>query len=218
MQQLGTAQIEENELDVYTQLSLLQGDDVFNENLNTLGKILNERKTNRTQYSDINIVSLGENCIGRTIPTRWGLINTKMNGRESMVFDLAIHKGQTIENLLETNFKDYLNKDYLFFTASDKMWRHRKYNVLFNHDRDILEDEVDKLIKRYLTRVENFYKTLIKDNLILLLSLIPLNSDVDINHLFDLVKTIRQNSNFYLVVFNHLNNKFKCLFIIFSLK
>lgn len=211
MQQLGTAQIEENELDVYTQLSLLPGNDIFNENLHTLKKVLDERKTNRNQYCDINIVSLGENCIGRTIPTRWGLINTKKNGRKTMVFDLAIHRGHAVENLLTLNFKDYLNKDYLFFNRSDKMWRHKKYNVLFNHDKDILEDEIDKLTYRYLKRIENFYQALTKDNLILLFSIIHSNNDVNINHLFDLVKAIRKNSNFYLVVCNHLNDKFNCV-------
>ena len=65
-------------------------------------------KTNKYE-----IVSLGTNCLPRTVLTRGNIKPSKSDGELSCPFDLVSHPLETIVHCLETNFNDYF--DDLFF-------------------------------------------------------------------------------------------------------
>ena len=58
------------------------------------------------------IVSLGTNCLPRTILTRAGIKPTKAEGELSTPFDLVAHKLSNIVHYLQTDFSDYFDDIY----------------------------------------------------------------------------------------------------------
>ena len=63
------------------------------------------------------IVSLGCNCMPRTVLTRLGIKPRKAQGELSCPFDLVKHNSQRIIYYLETDFKDYLDDLHFIFPA-----------------------------------------------------------------------------------------------------
>ena len=88
------------------------------------------------------IVSLGVNCLPRTILTRWGIKPKKADGELSCPFDLVAHSPETILKCLQTNFEGYF--DDLFFKLRKRnildfrgkgLWQ-KKDGTVFFHDKD----------------------------------------------------------------------------------
>jgi len=104
------------------------------------------------------IVSLGSNCMSRTIPTRWGLKLPKSMGELTHPFDLSVHPYGSICQVIENDFQDYLNP-LLFKQNHNGVPKHKKYQVVFNHERDsyFSQDNFSPLIKKYEERIKNFY-------------------------------------------------------------
>lgn len=122
------------------------------ENLNTLGKY------------NYKIISLGGDCLPRTILTKWGIKPSKAQGELSCPFDLSVHSYSSICQLLKTDFQDYLNLDDLQVISRPKvhygipMPKNTKYNCIFNHERGEfwVKDNFQNLINRYQQRISNF--------------------------------------------------------------
>ncbi|MDD2781550.1 DUF1796 family putative cysteine peptidase [Sulfuricurvum sp.] len=118
-----------------------------------------------------HIVSLGNNCIPRTIPTRKGFKKTKNEGELTLPFDLSVTPYMAVCELIETDFRDFLNVDYLAVNEHNKIV-HTKYHIVFNHESDPNEiaryvaDNFALLKEKYEKRVVNFYQYL-KDSDIL---------------------------------------------------
>lgn len=68
----------------------------------------------RLSYFDINIISLGDNCLPANILTRWGLLPTlhqaeytRLPYRGKLPFDKAVHSIRTICQMLRSGFEKY---------------------------------------------------------------------------------------------------------------
>ena len=87
------------------------------------------------------IVSLGINCLPRTILTRGGIKPRKKDGELSCPFDLVAHPTEVILKCLQTNFEGYF--DDLFFYLRKRnfldfrgkgIWQ-KKDGTKFYHDK-----------------------------------------------------------------------------------
>ncbi|WP_411827884.1 DUF1796 family putative cysteine peptidase [Luteolibacter sp. AS25] len=79
------------------------------------------------------IIPVGSNCLPRTIPTRFGLKKTKAEGEITYPFDLAVHPYNAVCNLLENDFMDYVNPEFLRI-SEDNTIINIKYGIKFNHE------------------------------------------------------------------------------------
>ena len=124
-----------------------------------------EKESNKSIIinSDIEIISLGDNCIPRNVLTRFGLKKTKLEGELTCPFDLAIHPATSVAQFLKNDFKQYLDISNLSIDFGHPV--NNKYKVMFNHEREqrFRDNDFDELIKRYELRVKNF-KNLINSN------------------------------------------------------
>ena len=57
--------------------------------------------------ADYTIISLGLNCLPRTLLTRWGLKPSKKLGEPSMPFDLAVFDQLEVTHCIKTEFCDF---------------------------------------------------------------------------------------------------------------
>ncbi|MDD2828449.1 MAG: DUF1796 family putative cysteine peptidase [Sulfuricurvum sp.] len=171
-----------------------------------LRDIIKERLENKTNplFDKINIVSLGENCEGRTIPARYGIIKMRDEGRLSMPFDLAVHHGKSIIKILENNFDGYLDKENLHFTyGKNDIWKCSLYPVSFNHDKDLTENDKEKLIERYKKRIDNFINTVKNSKKTFYIYSIFCSDFKDFGRMKKLLN--RYSDNCHLIVLNHRN-------------
>lgn len=103
-------------------------------------------------FNKYQLVSLGFNCLPRTVLTLWGVKPTKGDGELSYPFDLAVHSLPGVIDLLKADFKNYFtdvvwNETRGFYTKKDD-------SIRFNHDTDL--KSIDELKERFKHRVENF--------------------------------------------------------------
>ncbi|ELS00524.1 Putative papain-like cysteine peptidase (DUF1796) [Xenococcus sp. PCC 7305] len=129
------------------------------------------RINNHRELSKHNckIVSLGSNCMSRTIPTRWGLKLSKSMGELTHPFDLSIHPYNSVCQVIENEFQDYLDP-ILLKKNHNGVPKHKKYQIVFNHERDsyFSQNNFRQLIKIYEARIKNFYHDVNKYSIIFL--------------------------------------------------
>ncbi len=120
-----------------------------------------------------NIVSLGKDCMSRTIPTRFLLKKKKEDGELTLPFDLAIHRYDAVCQLIESDFQGYTNPSNLM--VENGVIIHKKYFVRYTHEKSKLffDNNFKLLIDKYKNRVENFHKY-INNNNVLFVSTFPL--------------------------------------------
>lgn len=120
------------------------------------------------QSYNYRIVPLGYDCIPRTILTRWGIKHSKAQGELTCPFDLSHHSYDSICELIESDFADYTNSEYLkpIFTevhdGGTVFVRNIKYHCGFNHERGWhwIENNFELFKTRYQKRIQNFYQYL----------------------------------------------------------
>ena len=119
------------------------------------------------------IVSLGCNCLVRTILTRGGVKPSKKEGELSCPFDLVSHPLPTIIKCLKTDFDGYL--DDLFFEVRKRnfldfrkkgIWQ-KSDGTKFFHDKDCKINDVQKIKTRISNRINNFKQIIKSDTPIL---------------------------------------------------
>jgi len=95
-----------------------------------------EKLKNRLELSSLDycIVSLGQNCLPRTLSTRWGIKKTRAEGELTCPFDLAIHTPSAIKAVLENSFAFYTEPQY-FELSPDNIPKHTGYKIFFNHEK-----------------------------------------------------------------------------------
>jgi hypothetical protein len=103
-----------------------------------------------------NIVSLGTDCLPRTVATRWGLKRPRALGEQSHPFDLSITPIGSVTAILETSFADFL--DELRYDSELGYPVHGKYGIWFNHEAGEAwaENDFSKFRSRYANRIRNF--------------------------------------------------------------
>tara|TARA_B100001094_G_scaffold320711_1_gene367340 strand:+ start:2359 stop:4185 length:1827 start_codon:yes stop_codon:yes gene_type:complete len=119
----------------------------------------------KTKY-DGPVISMGVDCLPRAMCCKFNFKPNKSLGGMTMPFDLAWHDYPQICELLETDFKDYLDPTQLFLNENLYI-QHRKYGTLFNHESDTSEkalhfmrNNCEEFVKRYQTRIDNLYCTI----------------------------------------------------------
>lgn len=159
------------------------------------------------------IVSLGQNCLSRTILTRWNIKPSKAEGELSCPFDLVKHELSRINYYIENDFEGYF--DDLFFILRKRnfldfrgkgLWR-KNDGTIFFHDKDCRINDRDKLIRRISARIDNFREIIKSDTPILFVLNIcdfhkNCNADMEIKNLYNTLKKVRENKYFKLAVFD----------------
>jgi hypothetical protein len=121
-------------------------------------RVVRERRLNLVRFGDIELVSLGEDCLSRTIPTQWGLKKCAKLGEKTHPFDLAVHPLPKVVHLIASDFADYLNTNDLVYIAERNLCRNTQLNITFNHEigPQYAENGFALLRETYQRRVENF--------------------------------------------------------------
>ena len=151
------------------------------------------------------IVSLGTNCLPRTILTRGEVKPSKSQGELSCPFDLVKHPIGSIIRCLKTDFEGYT--DDLFFVA-------RKRNILdfrkngiwqkpdgtkFFHDKDCKIGDIDKLKTRITNRIGNF-RQIIKSETPILFVMYIIEDGEYVNELYNELLRLCSHKKFKLAV------------------
>lgn len=153
------------------------------------------------------IVSLGVNCLPRTVLTRTGVKPAKAQGELSCPFDLVKHEPERIIYYLKNDFKDYF--DDIFFTIRKRnfldfrnkgLWQ-KTDGTKFFHDKDCDKDDLEKLTSRIKNRIKNFHAIVQAERPILFVICIFEGTDC-IEELYSTLKQIRGDKVFKLAVIN----------------
>ncbi len=106
---------------------------------------------------DYKVVSLGIDCLSRTIPTRWGLKPPKALGERTHPFDLAVHPYETLCAVLAEDFESYLDTAQLAMSPRHYVV-HKRLKIQFNHEiGDMFADnQYAHFIECYRRRIANF--------------------------------------------------------------
>ena len=91
------------------------------------------------------IIPLGQNCIPRTILTRWKIKPSKILGEKTYPFDLAVFGLPEITKCLKNDFNEIF--DNLSFNG--EYWYKSPNCIYFMHDKKYKENEKEKLILKY---------------------------------------------------------------------
>lgn len=156
-------------------------------------KKMNNKKT--------KIIPLGQNCMPRTILTRWGVKPKKILGEKTYPFDLAVFETREITKSLKNDFEEFFYN--LNYRKDKQIWVKEPDCIEFVHDKQFKENDKEKLIKKYLERIENFKQAIISENPILFVQI--LGDCSDIGNLYNELKRIRGNKPFRFVVVDTLN-------------
>lgn len=161
----------------------------------------------------VEIVSLGVNCLPRTILTRGGVKPRKADGELSCPFDLVSHPFESIIYDLENDFKDYFSDLYfevrkrnIFDFRKKGLWK-KKDGTKFFHDKDCKIGDIIKLEKRIKHRIENFYSIIKSETPILFVLNIDKNAEL-IPELVKILEKICINKKFKIAIldFNNIVN------------
>ena len=106
-----------------------------------------------TQYK---IISLGWNCMPRSLTTTSMLKPGKGAGEKSLPFDLVITPPAVTAQLLETDFSAYFDGEWIFDPAEGCWVRSPETGILYPHDTDCGPEDLEKLQTRLRKRIENF--------------------------------------------------------------
>lgn len=110
------------------------------------------KEKHHLDFSAYKVVSLGQNCVVRSILALWGLKPTKGQGELSFPFDLSVHALGTVIKAIKTDFEDYLKN--IYFDEAKQIWSNGIYDATYNHDTDCTTKEA--FYQRYEKRIENF--------------------------------------------------------------
>lgn len=153
----------------------------------------------------VEIVSLGVNCLPRTVLTRNGIKPKKAEGELSCPFDLVWHQLPNIIHYLKTDFNDYLDdihfiirkRNFLDFRKKGK-W-HKTDGTVFNHDLDCQFYDKEKLLTRIKNRIDNFHNIISSE--VPILFVLNILDDADrIPDLYFTLKKICSHKKFKLMI------------------
>lgn len=121
-------------------------------------RVARTRLTNRQIVAnyDYKLVSLGTDCLSRTLPTRWGLKPSKSLGERTHPFDLAIHPYEAVCEVLDRDFEGYLDVNWLAMNNLNYVV-HKQLKVHFNHEKGEIfsANDYSYFIEHYRQRINN---------------------------------------------------------------
>ncbi len=184
----------------------LKSDDLY---INFAWINFRERKKNLAELAELNykIISLGFDCLPRTIATRWGIKPSRSQGELSCPFDLAFHSYSNICKLLDNDFDDYLNPQYLDLVTDEyqpykTIVVNTKYLCKFVHENGNIwqENEFQRFRKRYQQRIDNFHSYLKGSPILFILNLNINSYDVYPQELADIIERKFPDLSFNILV------------------
>lgn len=151
------------------------------------------------------IISLGSNCLPRTVLTRGGIKPSKAEKELSCPFDLVRHTLNRIIHYLATDFEDYFDDIYFdikkrnFLDFRKKgLWK-KKDGTVFFHDRDCKYDNLEKLTERISHRIDNFRELISSKRPVLFVLNIQEDED-KVEELYNLLKLKMDKTPFVLAI------------------
>ena len=158
----------------------------------------------------VEIVSLGVNCLPRTILTRGGVKPRKADGELSCPFDLALHKLPNIIHYLETNFEDYFSdlyfeirkRNFLDFRKNG-LWK-KQDGTVFYHDKDCKAQDRDKISIRIRNRINNLYEIIYSSKpIIFVLNIV--DDEKEVEKLNEILKKLCKHKKYKLAILDFYN-------------
>lgn len=163
----------------------------LNAHFDNMQAMVDIRRANLIKYGHIRFVSLGFDCLPRTLLTRWGFKRSAKLGEKSMPFDLAVHAAHGVEAIIAGDFDFYQNGP-LTFDAKARHAVYPLYGVSLNHEigDQFYADEWNELRARYKARADNFRAMLADDAPVMFVH----HADGEAEYIvraFDLVRRLR---------------------------
>lgn len=153
----------------------------------------------KKEHDKINIIPLGQNCMPRTILTRWKVKPRKLFGEPTYPFDLAVFGIPEITKILKTDFAEFFN-DLEF---NGHYWIKAPNCIYFSHDKNFGKDDKFKIIERYTKRIENFNNAVTDSTPVIFLQI--LGGDEEIMKQYNELKRIRNSRPFKFIVVDTQN-------------
>lgn len=134
----------------------------FQHAIDYLVSMLETRLANLVNGVAFNVVSLGCDCLPRSVPTKWGLKPPKNLGELTMPFDLGVHPAGAIIEILEADFVNYPPVDEAIYSERHGFPIVERTGILWNHEVGSrwAEKNFAPLVERYCRRINNFRKKL----------------------------------------------------------
>lgn len=145
------------------------------------------------------IIPLGQNCIARTILTRWKVKPSKIMGEKTFPFDLAVFGLPEITKCLKTNFKEFFNN----LEHNGEYWYKAPNCIYFIHDKRYKKNDKEKFISLYKKRIDNFRNAIDGNENILFVQV--LGEDEDIKNQYIELKKLRKNKPFKIAIIDTQN-------------
>ena len=142
----------------------------------------------------VNIIPLGQNCMPRTILTRWKVKPSKIMGEVTYPFDLAVFGMPEITKSLKTDFYEFF--DDLEYTG--KYWIKAPNCIEFSHDKNLGIKDKEKLVSLYKKRIKNFWSAMFDDTPILFVQI--LGDDEDVYAQYAQLLRLRPNKPFKIAL------------------
>lgn len=158
----------------------------------------------KTDCFAYRIVSLGCDCMSRTIPTLWGIKPRKKQGEISYPFDLSNNQLQGIVKNLREDFANYF--ETLRFNG--KYWTIPQSGTVYCHDEDCGPKDKEKIKTRFEIRINNLREVFKDPRPVIFIN--HYNKALDgtdgnlaaelYNEMYEIIKQKRKNLPFCLLV------------------
>lgn len=150
------------------------------------------------------IISLGNNCMGRTITTKYGIKPTRIYGEKTIVFDQIFSPNiKNLVHLWNNNFDDFF--DDVTFDKERNSWAILKYNCYAPHEFQLTKEEFIKITKQ---RIKNFYNILKTDKYAIFIRFETEDCSPEVvNLLNEKIKEQRGSKPYKLFIINHCDEK-----------
>ena len=134
--------------------ALVRAADIFDKVID----LAEARSRNLPLYQHLQFVSLGLNCMARTLPTRWGLKPPKKLGELTGPFDITLYTPQALERTIASDFAGYANPENLRYNAEMNYCEDPTSEIAFVHENgeEFVVNEFAKLRSTYDARIERF--------------------------------------------------------------
>lgn len=114
------------------------------------------------RLQEINLVSLGSDCLPRTLFTKWGLRRSRKFGERTLPFDLVSVGSRGTLRIIADDFRAMLDTSALTIAEGFDAPFNSELHLCFNHEVGPFwrEDNHRRLVERYQKRIDRFRSTL----------------------------------------------------------
>ena len=133
------------------------------------------RQENLIAINNVDVLSMGCDCLSRTIPTRWGLKPTARLGERSAPFDLSVTTPEGVERLLSEGFDRLTDPALLTYSDEHCIPLNSEMGTTFNHEvgPDYAADDFARLRTTYEPRIATINRVITSDTPLLMVVHIP---------------------------------------------